>query len=607
MKSRVSCFNRGVSRSLLRRCWPLWAGYGVLLLFLLPVQLARAASWRDETTAQTLQRLTLESADAMVLISFFMGILTAMIVFAYLYNPRSCGLMHSLPLRRETLFGTAWLTGFLPMLAAALLTALLSAALYLGRGLLPGDLLLWLLATVCADLCFYGIGVFCAMLTGSLLMLPIAYLALNLAAWALEACLRVVLRALVYGINTQGEDWFSWLSPVVWLSRAVYVARPESLLGWKLFGALWLPVYGAVGLLLSGLALLLYRRRHLERAGDTLAFPVLKPIFRWCLALGGALASASAVYSLLLGGSLHGRRAALLLLGLLLLGAALGWYAAEMLIRRTVRVFPGKWKGLAVLCALLCLLCLSAEFDLMGFERRVPEPEEVESLRFSAQGEWTLTEEENLRQAVALHRSLVEHKSIHEPEIHYYGDWLTLHYELKNGRSLERSYFLRCEQAPEPGDLDALEDLLNCPELLERRGIPSLPVTESTVYAAQFSWVTRDEAGWEQYEARSLSREEALDFYRSAVLPDRQEHSLGRLWLRSDGRRLDRQSTLSFQLELSSPEGFDWLELEIDMDSRHCLDWVREHTEIPVQSLREIYGEGEEFPLADAEVPLPAR
>ena len=186
MKSRISCFNAGVCRNLLRRCWPLWVGWFVLLLFLLPVQLAKASFWGEETLAQSLQRLTLSSGQDMVLISFFMGIVTAMVVFGYLYNPRSCGLMHSLPLRRETLFFTAWLTGFLPMLAAELLTALLTGALYLGEGLPLQDLLTWLLMAVCSNLCFYGIAVFCAMLTGSLLILPVAYLALNLAAWAAE-------------------------------------------------------------------------------------------------------------------------------------------------------------------------------------------------------------------------------------------------------------------------------------------------------------------------------------------------------------------------------------------------------------------------------------
>ena len=595
MKSRISCFNAGVCRNLLRRCWPLWVGWFVLLLFLLPVQLAKASFWGEETLAQSLQRLTLSSGQDMVLISFFMGIVTAMVVFGYLYNPRSCGLMHSLPLRRETLFFTAWLTGFLPMLAAELLTALLTGALYLGEGLPLGDLLSWLLMAVCSNLCFYGIAVFCAMLTGSLLILPVAYLALNLAAWAAEDCLRAVLRALVYGVSTQGDEWFTWLAPVVWLDRRVYVQRLEDSGFWQVTGLGWLLLYAGLGLLLSALALQLYRKRNMECAGDTVAFPILKPIFRYCMAVGGALAFTSSVYSLLLGGSFHGRKAAFLILALLLLGAGLGWYIAEMLIRRTVRVFPGRWKGLAAVCAILCLLTLAAEFDLTGFERRVPDPEQVEVVYGYAQRNWTVREPENIRELTEIHRDLVDHKAQHESDIHYYGTWVMLHYVMKDGSSLERSYYIKRYEVEEPGDVDRLEALLNRPELMEQRHSLRIPVTEKTFYAAQLSWSWVDEHQREQYESLNLSQEEALDFYARAVLPDLRDHCLGRIWLRADGERLETGSNVSFHMELVQPgpdgpggaEEFDSLDLEIDMDSAACLAWIRENTEIPVQTLGE--------------------
>ena len=592
MKSRISCFNGGVFRSILRRCWPLWVGYCVLLLFLLPVQLAKVSLWGDEAVAQNLQRLTLGSGEDMVWISFFAGILTAMLVFGYLYNPRSCGLMHSLPIRRETLFLTAWLTGFLPMLAAELLTALLTGALYLGKGLLLKDLLTWLLMAFCSNLAFYGLAVFCAVLTGSLLMLPVAYLAINLAAWAAEDCLRAVLRALVYGISTQGDDWFTWLSPLVWLDRRVFVYRADDLVSWQAEGLGWLLLYGGIGLLLSSLALLLYRKRHMECAGDTVAFPVLKPIFRYCMAVGGALVFTSSVYSLLLGGIFHGRKAALLILALLLLGAALGWYIAEMLIRRTVRVFPGKWKGLALVCAVLCLLTLAAEFDLSGFERRVPDPEQVERVDCYIKGNWTIQEPENIRELTEIHRDLVEHKTQHETDIHYYGTWVMLRYQMKDGRSLERAYYLKHYEVDDPADVDRLEGLLNCPELLEQRDTLRIPVTEKSIYAAQLSYKWVDEHERYQYEAINLSPEEAVDFYAHAVLPDRQAHTLGRLWLRGDGKRVDTVSNVSFHLELfrqgrGGEEEFDSLDLEICMDSEACLRWIAEHSDIPVRSLRQ--------------------
>lgn len=596
MKSRTSFFNRGLSRNLLRRSWPLWAGYALLLLSLLPVQLARVTNYDYETTDQLLQRMTLESGQASIYVSFVMGILAAMIAFGYLYNTRSCGLVNSLPIRRETAFFTVWITGLAPMLAADLLTALLSAALYLSRGLLLQDLLTWLLMTVCTNLAFYGIAVFCAMLTGSLLMLPVIYLALNLAGWAAENCLRALLRAVVYGINTREGTWFLWLSPLVQMVEGVSVNRVDAEF-WQVRGLSWMLLYALLGLALTLPALLLYRRRQMECATDTVAFPVLKPVFRYCMALGGALAFASAVYSLLLGGSFFGRSAALLIAALLILGAALGWYVAEMLIRRTVRVFPGKWKGLAVLCVLLCLAVAAAELDLTGFERRVPRAEEVESVTVGTGWEFTIREPENIRRTVELHRELTEHKLRHEPGIRGYGRWIILRYRMKDGGSLTRAYYLNCYRPEDPTDLDNWEELINCPELLAKRDSLTMPVNEKTVYAAQFTYSWADPSGRMIYDALNLSPEEALDFYYNAVLPDRERGSLGRLWLRDDGARLDQCSNVSFYMELSrNEEGlerFDDLNLQICMDSQACLAWLREHTDIPVTALREL----EEFSL----------
>ena len=39
MKSKTSFFNRGIAKNLLHRCWPLWAGYQVFLLLILPLML----------------------------------------------------------------------------------------------------------------------------------------------------------------------------------------------------------------------------------------------------------------------------------------------------------------------------------------------------------------------------------------------------------------------------------------------------------------------------------------------------------------------------------------------------------------------------------------
>ena len=172
MKSKTSFFNPGVCRNLLRRCWPLWTAWTVLLLFLLPVSLTRLSGFASPES-RDMNRAVLDFAEYIIPLSFGMAILTAMCMFSYLYNTRSCGLMNSLPIRRETAFGTAYLTGLAPMLLAEVFVFALTAAFYGGRAVTMTNLLRWLLAAILSSLAFYGVAVCGAMLRRSLFILPL--------------------------------------------------------------------------------------------------------------------------------------------------------------------------------------------------------------------------------------------------------------------------------------------------------------------------------------------------------------------------------------------------------------------------------------------------
>ena len=108
MKSKTSLFNKGVSLNLLKRYWPLWAGYFVLLLLATPVVL----SGRVDRLApgEMLNYTLLNTGVDVVYISMAVGVLSAMAMFNYLYSTKSCGMMNMLPIRRETMFITAFLT-----------------------------------------------------------------------------------------------------------------------------------------------------------------------------------------------------------------------------------------------------------------------------------------------------------------------------------------------------------------------------------------------------------------------------------------------------------------------------------------------------------------
>lgn len=61
----------------------------------------------------------------------------------------------------------------------------------------------------------------------------------------------------------------------------------------------------------------------------------------------------------------------------LLLGGFAGWFAADMLMKKTFRVFRLHWKGWLLFSGILLLLIVAARLDVTGYQRRVPAREEV--------------------------------------------------------------------------------------------------------------------------------------------------------------------------------------------------------------------------------------
>ena len=593
MKSRISFFNPGVAKNLLRRFWPLWAAYLVLLLvgfvFHLPQQLAEGAATPSAYGRTGYEVLVLQSATDQVRIIIAAALLSAMAAYSYLYSNRSCGMMNALPIRRETMFGTAYLTGLVMLLLTQVLAVLLTALVCLEYRLPFVYLLEWLGVVVMATAAFYGFAVFCAVLTGNILVLPAVYVVLNLTAFVAENCIQMVLGAMRYGYADTGSR-LAVLSPfVILLGRGFGVYNGADnraqVMGLGILGA-----YCAAGLVLAALALLIYRRRHMECATDVVAVPVLRPVFQYCMAFGTAFVLPVALAEVL-NIQLRGGRLTLLILLLILLGAFLGWYIAEMLIQKSLKVFFRHWKGLALVWAVLLLVVGAAEFDLFGYERRVPAADTVESV---ALNRCQLEEPENVARAVELHRSLVDHKSQYDGETDGYG--INLVYVLKDGRRLERSYIVPYD--PEGrialnGDLREYQDLSNCREAIRWRVTPKLPVEERYVGDAQLYYSYMNENGYLVDGYVRLSPEQAVSLYREGILPDAEEGTVALNFVSEDQPGSLTLSNVHFNFNLEedplSPHydrddyQYEYMWFNLYMESAHTMQWLREHSSLADQ------------------------
>ena len=456
MKSGTSFFNSTLFRKNLTRYWPIWALYAIVWIYALPVRcvtiVTRNQRWMGETPIKQVQAFangvpdTLEGLGTFMAVTF--GVLAAMGVFSYLYNNRAAGLIHALPLRREGLFLTNYLSGLVCLLGPNVLVWLLTLG---AEGLCSGyvDLYtatVWLAAQSGMCIFFYSFAVFCAMFTGHLLALPAFYGILNFLAVFLMTLFDVLFEPFLYGyagMTSTAEEMVWWLTPAVRLVENVRWRNPG--LGYRLEGVCELVIYTVVGLALAALGLLVYRKRHIETAGDVVSVAAVRPVFKYGVALCSGLFFGYWLYAL------FGFEAPFGLMGSLLLWTFIGYFAAEMLLKKSFRVWKA-WKGCAVLLLLVAVGLACLQGDAFGFVTRVPEVNRVERIVVDGMGSYPYDEGRNfefetedaalIEKTVALHKAIVDAHRQPDPGEGGHSDYIRLYvtYHLTNGTIMRRDY-----------------------------------------------------------------------------------------------------------------------------------------------------------------------
>ena len=292
MRSATSYFNFTLFRKNLSRFWPIWGLYSLIWLVLLPVNLLTDGDYLTLARTRLIPLQFVNGTSAALALAFCFGILCAMAVFSYLYSSRSVGLLHALPMRREGLFLTNYLSGLsfmvLPNLAVFFLSLLVEAAFGV---VVFSSLFTWLVTTSFYCLFFYSFAVFCAMFTGHILALPAFYGILNFLALGVSFLLGDMARRFLFGFT--GTSWLEQLAihltPVAYLGSGVWVdyydgPAPSYEQVAYLSGLGRVFLVGLLGLVFAGLALAVYRRRQLESAGDVVSVPWVRPVFRYGVA-----------------------------------------------------------------------------------------------------------------------------------------------------------------------------------------------------------------------------------------------------------------------------------------------------------------------------------
>lgn len=483
MQSKTSYFSKAIFRKNLTRFWPLWSAYLLICMMNLPLRLFYALKERDLEPGVVLEEYRLSQLENVVntalhpLPLFLFAAIAAIAVFSYLYQQRSCHMLHAFPVCRGSLFFTNVLSGvcFLVIPQAAAFLAGIFVCFWQHMTQLE-YLMHYLVLSVGMAFFAFALAVCMVMITGNVVGAVVFDLIVNFLFVGCRAIVSEIVVLMSYGIDEVSESFGAFLSPYYFLSDLfpglIQIGRAEVDLPTVYLAV---GVYFIVSLPLFGLALFLYRKKHLETTGDVITVSCLKPLFRWGAAFCvGCLVTICGQYWFV--GAYFSGKNLLLLLIFMLLGSGAAFFLAEMLLQKKFFVFCRRkfleWGIGAVIC---CGLLIGIDGNVFGLETWVPREEDLETVFVS--GIYPIrVEEEDFSQVLKIHKSLIAYRAELQRYFQKYQDncsqtTLKLIYTMKDGRVQTRCYQIPVEDyylAKEDYAFHLLADLSDRPDYYMR-------------------------------------------------------------------------------------------------------------------------------------------
>ena len=547
MKLKTSFFNVTALKKNLVRFAPAWALYGIFML--LVILDGRYLSERG--FAGNLG----QSIAPMAILNCGYALLCALLLFGDLYNSRMCNALHAMPLRREGWFLTNVASGMLFALIPYTVCALAAMLLCGSYAVIP---LLWLCATMMEFVFCFGVAVLAAYLVGHRFALTLVYGILNGFSILLYWLVYSIFEPMLYGV-TIPSDPFVDFCPVIKLCTFRFIDIEQGVWcfadGWGFLG-----LCAGLGVVAFILALLCYRKRNLETAGDFTSFRPVGSVFLVLYTICGG-ACCHGFFSIIVGDEN---------VLFLFLGLAIGFFTGLMLLQRTVKVFKLKtFLGFGTVALAMILSIVVVRTDALGIVGWMPEAQEIKSVSITTGGtsdyrntRLTLTEEEDLEKILQIHQYGLENRETSTDGRR--DTTVVLTYTLKNGTVRERKYAVNVGTA--------------CGDMI-RQYISHPKIVLGTVYDLlddhTLTGVTIEELGM------FVINEQALQLLMDAIMADCEEGNLAQDWAFTDGLGTYSWLTLEFHSETGQ---LLYTDLRFTPAAKHLHVWLETQANIKLEA-----------------------
>lgn len=484
MKSKTSLFNKAVFRHNLTGCFGLWAGLLVFYLLLLPLTIYNSMRGAVMyTDAENLISVRIYNMTQWIWnMGFFVplfaaaALVTAMLLFSYLFTARNSNMMHTYPVNRMSLFTTNYVTGLLfllvPLLVSALLALLVGAAYGAASGEVVKNYFIWMGTVTIDNIFFFSLSVCVLMFVGNIIAVPVLYLILNFLYMGIMMIIEWMVNAVCYGVEsfTTYSDLGVLLTPIYSLTRVdVYKGTGEN---WEMQyssdGVKLLLIYLAAAVVLTFIALAAYRKKHIETAGDVVTVNWLKPVFRWGVAVCTSSLGAWAISAIWFEESFG-----VILFSEAVIGIVV-FFIAQMLLDRNVHVFLKKRiRECLVYTVLMCIVYIGLDADVAGLEKKMPGPDEINGVLLISETMALYAEDaDEIAWVRDIHKQIIESKKEFESyrrenDVFSYF-YVTIEYKMKDDTTLRRNYRIPFEDDSAVGLRTQIQQCAERPDVILR-------------------------------------------------------------------------------------------------------------------------------------------
>ncbi|WP_442594037.1 DUF6449 domain-containing protein [Neobacillus sp. D3-1R] len=452
MPLKTLSFNQGILSQNVRNLS--WIGiiYFLILLFVIPLQFVLLYNnGRNQYSYYHWENVFALMEPIQVFIMFIIPVLLAVVLFRYLHVKGAADFYHSLPVKREIIytqnvvFGLFTLT--IPVFLIGLILTVFYNNLHVVGSISITEIWNWVGVTLLFNYFVFFTSVFVAMVTGiSAVHAILTYVLFVLPVGIFTFCI-LNLEYFLFGFSSQYYI-NSNVERFVPFVRAVDLARMP-------LSGLEALTYSAITILMSVLALAIYKIRRIESAQQAIAFQNLKPFFKYGVAF----------CCLLVGGFYFGEsqdQLQWILFGMFA-ASLIGFFAAEMVLQKTWRVFK-EWKGFVFFITAMALIGVLFHLASAKFEHNLPNVADVNRVylgesaifikrdinqnqyEFNTNPNFFLDEKENIQRVFDIHKSIINGQNRLEGIPSYDTRSVVIGYELNNGKMIVREYNIPDEE-----------------------------------------------------------------------------------------------------------------------------------------------------------------